>query len=338
MSQSLENKFLSALEKDRVRFIKKWLVSWDYQETRKKRGVKYDDSLPADFFRYNGPEDLVKWMNWFQSDYKDYLPSSLVDPLIKRSRTNDEKILNSLGLNTDWSAYDKRVGLNNAHDFIFPQLYPAPDRYKIRNVIDFGAGYGRQANLWACHIEGMFVGIDAIPNSYCLQQVYYKALGLPFSDYMDAPDNFSIPKTGKGIFHIPTWRTDLLPENTFDLVMCVQVLPELNSTLVSHMFDVFQRVLKPGGILYIRDHTYTWKPAGKLDTESVLADKGFSLEFKAHIINDKDLHGVPRIWRKNDPEVIRSVTMTAEAKKKQLLEDADALSGGLLRKLKKKIS
>ena len=104
------------------------------------------------------------------------------------------------------------------------------------------------------------------------------------------------------------------------------------------MFDVFKRVLRPGGMLYIRDHAYTWKPAGKADTEPLLLEQGFSLEFKPHIINDKDLHGVPRIWRKNDPEVIQSVTMTAAAKKKQLIEDVDTLTGGMLRKIKKKIS
>ncbi len=339
MSHPISDKFFSAFEKDKSRYVKKWLVSWDYQEIRKKRGVKYQEDLPEDFFTFRGKEDLTKWMNWFQMDYPDYLPSSLVLPLIDKSKDKDEIILQKLALDYDFSNYNKRVGINNAHDFIFPQMYPAPERNRIRNVIDFGAGYGRQANLWTDKVkEGIFLGIDAIPNSYCLQHLYYSKCGPALTDYIDAPDEFKLKDGMHGIFHLPTWRTDLIPDNTFDLVMCVQVLPELNSTLVSHMFDVFQRVLRPGGMLYIRDHAYTWKPAGKADTEALLMDKGFSLEFKAHIINDKDLHGVPRIWRKNDPEVIRSVTMTAAAKKKQLIEDVDTMTGGMLRKIKKKIS
>lgn len=338
MSTDLLHKFLDVYEKDKSRFIKKWLVSWDYQETRKKRGLKYTQELPTDFFNFSGAGDLVRWMNWFQQSYPDYLPASLVSPLVHKSRDKDELILQRLGLDYNFSGYEDRVGINNAHDFIFPNLYPAPERYRIRNVLDFGAGYGRQANLWADKVkEGIFLGVDAIPNSYCLQHLYYKNIGHPLTDYIDDPGGFSMKDGDSGIFHLPTWRTDLIPDATFDLVMCVQVLPELNSTLVDFMLGEFSRVLRPGGMLYIRDHTYTWKPAGKIDTESALLKKGFSLEFKAHIINDKDIHGVPRIWRKNDPKVIASVTMSAEARKKQLLEDVDSLTGGVLRKIKKKI-
>jgi len=336
MPEALEQKFLSVLEKDRSAFTRKWMIEWDYQKIRNKRGVQYDESLPQDFFSYKGKEDMVKWMNWFSASYPDYFPSELIKPLIESSIEVDKKILQNLGLDFNFSNYHKNIGLNNAHDFLFPNLYPVPERNKVKNVIDFGAGYGRQANLFTNKIfDGVFVGIDAIPNSYCLQHLYYSNLGKSFTDYIDAPEKFRIEK--QGIYHLPTWRTDLLPENYFDLVMCVQVLPELNSTLVKHMMKQFHRALKPGGMLYIRDHSSVWKPAGKINVDEFLSENGFSLEFKPHIINDKDLHGIPRIWRKNDPEVIASQTMSFNSKVKQTIGDLDVFSGGLLSKTAKKL-
>lgn len=338
MAEAVEQKFLSVLEKDRSQFIRKWMIAWDYQLTRKKRGLKYDSDLPEDFFSYAGKEDLVKWMNWFKTDYPDYFPSSLTEGLVKTSLENDRQILGALHLSYDFQNYNKRVGVNNAHDFLFPNLYPAPERSAIKNVIDFGAGYGRQANLFTSKIpDCIYTAVDAIPNSYCLQNLYFSQLGKPLYDYIDNPENFKIENNKKGIYHLPTWRKDLLPDNFYDLVMCVQVLPELNSKLVSAMMLEFHRTLKPGGMLYIRDHASTWKPAGKMNVDGFLAANGFVLEFQPHIINDKDLHGIPRIWRKIDTEVIKSQKMTFDKKLKQTIEDIDTFSGGLLRKVVKKV-
>jgi hypothetical protein len=122
-----------------------------------------------------------------------------------------------------------------------------------------------------------------------------------------------------------------------DLVMCVQVLPELNSKLIRFIMEQFKRVLKPGGMLYIRDHAYTWKPAGQINVEKLLLELGFNLEFKAHIINDKDLHGIPRIWRNADEEVSKAQTMDLKAKVKLMYNNADAMTGGLLKKVSSKL-
>lgn len=338
MAEALEQKFLSVLEKDRSQFISKWMIAWDYQQIRKKRGLKYDENLPEDFFSFNGPQDMTKWMNWFANDYPDYFSESLTAELVKLSLENDKKILSRLNLPYDFQNYDKRVGINNAHDFLFSNFYPVPERNKIKNVIDFGAGYGRQANLFTSKIpDAIYTAIDAIPNSYCLQNLYFSNFDKPFYEYIDNPEKFKIENSKKGIYHLPTWRKDLLPDNFYDLAMCVQVLPELNSTLVSTMLKEFQRTLKPGGMLYIRDHSSTWKPAGKINVDEFLSDNGFVLEFKPHIVNDKDLHGIPRIWRKIDPDVVKSQTMTFDKKLKQTIEDIDTLSGGLLRKVVKKV-
>jgi hypothetical protein len=116
-------------------------------------------------------------------------------------------------------------------------------------------------------------------------------------------------------------------------------LPELNSKVISTMMKEFHRALKPGGLIYIRDHASIWKPAGKMNVGEFLADNGFVLEFQPHLVLDGDIHGIPRLWRKIDPQVKKSQEQTLDQKKKQLVEDIDTLTGGrvksVFRKLKK---
>ncbi len=125
-------------------------------------------------------------MNWFEKDYPNYVPDHIIDPLVEQSRKNDQQILSSLGLQYDWENYDKRIGYNNAHDYLMPTLYPMPARNKINRVLDFGAGYGRQANLWAGNCE-TYVSIDAIECSYCLQSLYYSAMPLRVKELFGSP-------------------------------------------------------------------------------------------------------------------------------------------------------
>ncbi|MCK9611366.1 MAG: class I SAM-dependent methyltransferase [Bacteroidales bacterium] len=332
----IAKKFFDAIAKDSG-FIKKWIIAWDYQLKRKKTHKKYNDSLPEDFFSYNGPEDLISWLNWFSVDYPDYFPREMVFPLLEKSKIIDKSLLTQLNLKFDYELYEKRVGINNVHDYLIPNLYPVPERNRIKNILDFGAGYGRQANLWTSQVENpVFVGMDAIPKSYCLQNLYYSNLNQNFFEYLDNPDKFKIDLDKKGIYHIPTWRSDLIPGGSFDLVICVQVLPELNSKLIRHMINEFKRILKPGGMLYIRDHASKWKPAGKINFEKYLRNNGFVLEFQPHVINDLDIFGIPRIWRKKDEQVIKSQKAQIKDKFKQFYRDCDASLSGLLSKTIKK--
>jgi hypothetical protein len=119
--------------------------------------------------------------------------------------------------------------------------------------------------------------------------------------------------------------------------MCVQVLPELNSRLVRHLIGEFHRMLKPGGAFYIRDHAYTWKPTGSFDVEKHLAANGFDLEYRAHVINDVEIHGIPRIWRKAQPEVMASRTRTWKHKLDQAVVDIDKLTGGGFKRVARKL-
>ena len=337
MDKTIFEQFKHAYERDRPRYIKDWLVRWDYQVKRKKRKVIIDEGEPQDFFTYNGPSDLVEWMNWLKEPSPDYLGEAITKSLTDLSEENDRKVCQNLGININWNTYRKNIDLMNAHDYLFPNLYPQPARYKIRNILDFGAGYGRQANLWTSKLSDYtLVGMDAVPKSYCLQHIYYKALGKKMIDYCDVPD-LKVDLTGNCIYHIPTWRYDLLPTASFDLVMCVQVLPEINSTLVKKMVVEFERILKPGGMLYIHDHGYKWKPGTQMNIDNYISQNGFVLEFRPHVIDNVDIHGFPRIYRKIDPAVIQSEKPSLKRIVRQQLENADALLGGRLSKLSRSI-
>lgn len=328
--------FKDCFQRDKSSYIKNWLVKWDYQVKRKKRKLISDSGEPSDFFNYYGKNDFAEWINWLKEPSPNYLGEYVKD-LADLSIKNDKNIFNNLGVEINWERYKSNIDFMNAHDFIYPNFYPHPPRFKIRNILDFGAGFGRQANLWTSKLkEFTFIGMDAVPKSYCLQNQYYKATGNQVIDYIEV-ENFKINFSGNCIYHVPTWRYDLIPDNSLDLVLCIQVLPELNSTLVKKMILEFYRMLKPGAMLMIRDHGEFWKPAGGINADAFAMKNGFVLEFHPHLIGDVEIHGVPRIYRKIHPDVIKSHTPSSKRKIRQHLENMDAILGGRLNKLSKAI-
>ena len=75
----------------------------------------------------------------------------------------------------------------------------------------------------------------------------------------------------------------------------------------------------------------------KLMLRNFCKKNNFVLEFKPHVIDKVDIYGVPRIWRKVDPEVYNSQVLTLDHKINQFVINIDTFSGGKLRKIKKSI-
>lgn len=287
------NNFSQMLERDRA-WVEDWMLTWDYQDNKRP----YTPGYPQDFYIYLGPDDLAKWWAWQgKAKRPDYYPSQQSAELVQLSKRFDQRTAEKLGISFDFTCYDP-IGRNNAQDYLITHMYPVPQRQQIRRVLDFGAGYGRQANLWSQLEEDLqYVAMDAIPQSYLLQYLYYSCLDHDLHEYMNDPYGFKISETG--YYHLPTWRTDLLPDNHFDLVILTQVLPEINAKLVAFMIGIFRKKLKPGGALYLRDHGKNWAPVHNLDVDQLLAKNGFVLEFKPYVIDKQDIHGIPRIWRRD---------------------------------------
>lgn len=308
-NENIREQFQKAYKNDREKYIEGWLVTWALQDDRVID--EHPLNLPSDFHTYHGVTDFTKWFNWYVNYMEtiklDWFPDDMILPLIKTSKEHDLNLIKKFSLNFDISKYDESVGRHNAQDYLFQNLYPVPERMKINRILDFGAGYGRQANLWTqLRSDIVYVGIDGLELPYCLQHLYYQSLGLPLHDYVIEKESFEI-KDQSGIYHLPTWRRDLLPKSFFDLVTCTWVLPEISERLAKEMVDVFYDVLKPGSALYIRDHDWPYRPVHQNDLNEYLEENGFVLEFRPHIIDKEDLHGTPRIWRKIDPRTRREL-------------------------------
>lgn len=294
---SIKELFLQALADDKP---EQYLTGWELQDTQESR-----ENQEINFRDFKGKEDLYKWMEWAcWDDIPCYLPEELTKPLIQKSLENDLVVCKKTDIPLmELPIWRRRLGLNNAIDYIFPSMF----KKDIKNVLDFGAGYGRQANLWS---DGVYVGMDACLNSYCTQVVYYESLNKSMGDYISSPSSFNEAFRGyihsdlKGIYHLPTWRYDLLPDNFFDLTICVQVLRELNETLVKKMLTEFHRVLRVGGIIYIRDHDTKWMPCGSMNIEEYILNLGFEKgtttdkNFKPDAKDGIDLHGVVKVYKK----------------------------------------
>jgi hypothetical protein len=64
----------------------------------------------------------------------------------------------------------------------------------------------------------------------------------------------------------------------------------------------FARVTGPHGAIYQRDHLQFHDP-NHMPVDRLLAAAGFVPEWTPQLRDRADLHGVPRLWRKLDPQV-----------------------------------
>jgi SAM-dependent methyltransferase len=265
------------------------------------------------FFEYAGPEHLLKFFNWIDKfPYSDWFVDARKH-LVAESVRRDLACLDALGLargDLDIEA----VGLYNAQDYLLQRFYPVPDRQQPRVILDFGAGHGRMANLAFRSDDDVtetMIAVDGIPSSYLTQRAYYSGLGLGVADYLEARiegQDFDVAKlqADHDVVHLPTWRLDLVPDQSVDLVCCVQVLKELPRKLVLHVLEEFARVVKPGGAIYVRDHTLHHHP-NMLPIDQLLLANGFVLEFAPQVRDRVDIHGLPRVWRRLDPELLHDI-------------------------------
>jgi SAM-dependent methyltransferase len=326
-------------DKDKNQYIKDWMVNWSYQDKRNKRQVDYEGDLPEDFYTYNGPSDILQWYNWQKVVKPDYFDENQINQLIQKSRDFDSNIISKYNLDFDYEFYDQCIARNNAQDYMLANFYPMQGANRGKRVLDFGAGYGRQANLWTQQEDEdlVFVAVDAIPKSYCLQHLYYSNSNRELHDYAVEKEDFKLDDSSKGIYHLPTWRFDLIPDNYLDKIIVVQVLQELNEPLVKYVLNQFKRILKDTGALYIRDHMNAWRPTHNLDIDEYLSNNGFVLEFKPHIVDKEDLHGIPRMWRKVNPKVVEQEKVSVNQRLQEMRENIDATTGGKLKKIIQKV-
>jgi len=293
-----------------------------------------------DYAIYKSPQDLIRWFEWFRpEECAHYLPEERISLLTDESESHSRRILSPI-LSGEYKY--RHVDEYNAVDFILQSLYPVPPRMRPKRVLDFGAGYGRQMNLWSRVADLTYVAVDSVELPYTLQSFYFTQFSLPVYEYATGHSN--VVGGESGIYHIPTWRTDLLPDAFFDLVICTQVLQEIPASLVDTAIHTFKRCVKPGGAVYVRDHGLATQSMHNVDVNAAFCKNGFVLEFCPYVRDHlwwlksefhPDLHGIPRVFRRLDPsypvfdsqmpgssEVLRKV--------RRFVSEADSRCGGIL--------
>lgn len=286
-------RFLQRLEDDRAGGrLQEWMTSWYWKELFPQFG---------DSQTYKGPGDLVRWVVNQSRAHRYPTPPDL-DGIAARAALQEagERAMFADPLFSRHQDQIDRIDFANhaaysAQDFHFQSL-PFAGAARPGVVLDFGAGCGRMARQWIADGATAYVGVEGIPETYCLQHLYYSFLDAPLHDYAVDPE-FAFAARPGSISHVPSWRTDLLPTGSVDLCCAVQVLGELRPQMLEFIVSEFRRLLRPGGFLYVRDHGKVHVP-NKMDIPHILSEAGFSLTFEAGYVDRKALHGIPKLWRR----------------------------------------
>ena len=266
----------------------------------------YDDSVKRSLVDYGSKFDLLGWFNYWTEEWKlgsPYADEEGFKELQEKSSALHEQLLGRLfgslhSIPADHSGYDVYNAID-AHVIVSR----APSH---RRVLDFGAGYGRLGMLIGSLPDTeRYIALDCVEQSYMLQNLVLDAIfaeGL--NEYFDAAfagQQFAFDSE-KSIYHLPSWRWDLVPDSSVDVVSAVFVLPEINEFALRDFIENCRRSLAPGGCIYLKDHLYQRKDSNhqgghRLDTETLLAEAGFSVLYSGDFEDNKDIYGIPRLYQ-----------------------------------------
>ena len=226
---------------------------------------------------WRGIESLDEWIKIMTMDTGASSPLNLPEEYVAHCKNMYER----LGISVNnLAAYD-------AEDFFFCSLVPKP-----KVVLDFGAGYGRQAFLFS-RLPVTLISMDCIESSYFLQNHVFKQLGFPLWEYLEESGAPRFDRDAFNVVHLPSWKGDLIPENSVDLMMLVFVISEVSDGAREEFLRTLKRTLKVGGHLYIRDNplAHGW------DFEKRLARMGFKPVLFPWKMTEQEFRGTPRIYR-----------------------------------------
>lgn len=286
--------FNEVLERDRkAGLIQDWMIAWYWKELNPQFG---------DSKGFKGPSELLGWLHGQSRSRRYHNPADLgaLNDAALPILATEQRILGS-DIFRPWPHIITEIDLKNhamysAQDFYFQNIRRSTSSREPYVVLDFGSGCGRMASPWTQDGSACFVSVDGIPPTYCLQHLFYSLLGAPYIDYLIDPSmKLSLDKAG--IVHIPSWRLDLLPDRSVDLVSAVQVLGEIRPEMLRYVLDQFSRILRPGGRMYVRDHGIRHNP-NAANISELIASLGFNAFFEPNYVDMVDIHGVPKIWIK----------------------------------------
>lgn len=127
-------------------------------------------------------------------------------------------------------------------------------------ILELGGGYGRVAEAMMNITEGVkYVMIDAVPGSllyaykYLQRMLPNKKVGLYYLD-----EEFNLDKYD--VYIIPSWHFEKKNNYKYDCCINIASMEEMGQEHVDYYLDLFDRVLRIDGMLYIQNaHDYVFK-------------------------------------------------------------------------------
>lgn len=270
----------------------------------------YADGVRNRMSRYHSKYDLLHWLSFWTEPQRLASPfagEELYETLRKQSYAAHQHVLGQL-FTTPARKSEPHAGYDiwNAIDgHIVGEQCP-----DARVVLDFGSGYGRLGAVFADPSRDCtYISVDCVEISYLLQNLFLSSLApdrfFEYVDYAMERRTFEVCRDKKGsIYHLPSWRLDLVPDGFVDVITSVFVLPEINEFALTEFVTMAKRVVHRGGYVYLRDHLYqagenNHRGGHRLDTSTLLEEAGFRLIYQGDYQDNVDIYGLPRVYRKD---------------------------------------
>jgi hypothetical protein len=258
------------------------------------------DGRGATYQEWQAEESVKRWLmgKWYQPYH--FVWKRPDDDLVAEL----ESKITALGHKT-WQRMFRRYWFNHlkGHD-----SYSLPDVYyccttlgRVPDVaLDIGGGWGRLAMAWSAVGCKSVAIVDSIEQPYILQNLYSRSIpGVAFQELLDR-DVLEIDLNAfTGVSHFPLWKLPLVRPQTVDIVSTIQVLREVSHSMVFFLVEQLKRVLRPGGIFYVRENDHAYPEACMHDVKvtEYLCEQGFQLVLSSSLVQGRDIHGVPRIFQ-----------------------------------------
>ena len=185
----------------------------------------------------------------------------------------------------------------NAQEYCMQNSYSMPSSFNRKKILDIGSGFGRSLAVPSKLIKDLiYCSIDIQKEQYFSQYLVYKCYdNIKLYEYFENINEFTI-KDEPGIYHLPTLKIKLLPDNFFDHVCCSFVIGEIPIKLLKIFIKEIKRVLKPRGSIYIREHLNRFY-VKNINLHDLLA-QDFFCEFQPYLLDGIEVRGNHMIYRK----------------------------------------
>lgn len=255
------------------------------------------DGRRSAYQEWQGTKSVLRWLLWYRPHHFVWKRPS--DSLVVQF----DKKITLLGRKT-WERMFRRYWFHHLteHDrYSLPDIYYCVKIFgKVPEVaVDIGGGWGRLGMAWMAVECRSVAVVDSIEQPYILQNAYLRSIpGVAFQELLEQDQPEIDLSSFQGVSHFPFWKLHRVKSHTVDVVSAIQVLREVNRSMIVFLVNELRRILKPGGIFYVRDNDPLYREAciHNIQVSEYLLEQGFELVLYSPLVQGRDIHGIPRIF------------------------------------------